>query len=735
MPFMARPMERVIARLSAYCPEADREKIWAAYEFARAAHQGQRRFSGEPYLCHPVAVSEILTSIEADPVSVIGGLLHDVVEDNPAVRLADIGERFGSAVAQVVDGVTKLRQLDFASRREEQASNLRKMLLAMARDLRVIFVKLSDRLHNMRTLWALPPERRRRTAEETRDILAPLAHRLGIWKLKAELEDLSLRYLEPRAYWSLVRQMGASQAAMQALLTEAQQLLRARLLRALIPAEVHGRVKHIYSIWRKMQAEGLEFDQVYDRLGLRVLVHTEEQCYQALGVVHDLWRPIPGEFTDYIANPKSNRYQSLHTKVLGLQGRPLEVQIRTWQMHRVAEYGVAAHWRYKEGGADRAFDEQIAWLRGLLELGSDLAEQHEYLELLQGELLRDQVFVFTPRGDIIDLPAGATCIDFAYRVHTEVGHHCAGARVNGRLVALNYRLRTGDVVEIITSPQAEPKRDWLDIVQSSTAKAKVRRYLRARTRQQSYEAGREAVARAVEHLPASGREALDWQRLRAVAEHLGYSDEESLLAAVGYGDVEPSTVVRHLLEGAPRRPTSLAEEIQLKLPTLEEAPELEEERRRTVELGNGLLGRLARCCNPVPGDEIVGYVTRGRGVAVHRASCKNIRHRASREPERILPLSWGRQPQRQMFPAWIEVVAVDRVGLLSHLTAVVSDAGINIAAAYAISTEPGLAKLWLQVEVAHRRQLQYLLQRLQRVADVVTAREVPDYLRPAAPHP
>ena len=730
---MPRIIEHVIDSLQQYWPEPDTDAILRAYDFAADAHRGQMRKTGEPYIFHPLAVATILTSIEADPVSVIGGLLHDTVEDNEDVELEEIERNFGDEVAVIVGGVTKLKRLDMASQREKQASNLRKMLLAMARDLRVVTIKLADRLHNMRTLWALPPEQRRRTSEETLYLLAPLAHRLGVQKLKAELEDLALRYLEPRAYWEIVAALGASREEREAYVEETRRLLRRRLLAAGIPAEVHGRAKHVYSIWKKMQSEGLTFEQVHDVHGLRVIVHTIEQCYQSLGVVHDLWHPIPGEFTDYIAVPKSNRYQSLHTKVVGPGGRPLEVQIRTWEMHRVAEYGVAAHWRYKEGEADPSFDDQIKWLRSLLELGTDLAEQHEYLELIQSELLRDQVFVFTPKGEIIELPAGATPIDFAYRVHTEVGHHCAGARVNGRLVALDYKLRTGDVVEIITSPQAHPTRDWLDIIQSSRAKAKVRRWLRARMREESYEAGREAVRQAAGRLRPEDRERVNWERLSQVAEHLGYGDEESLLAAVGYGDVEPETVVRHLVEEEYRRPTSLAEQVQLKLPSLADRGEEEEETGpAVVSLKGGFHGRLARCCNPVPGDPILGYITRGSGIAVHRADCKNILYRARKEPERVMPLSWGDGVAQQPVRVWIEVVAVDRVGLLSHIAAVVSDAGINIHAAEGRADEPGLAKLFLQIEVTHRAQLQYLLERLLAAADVVAAREVPAHIRPAS---
>jgi len=727
---MARPIERVLQRLVSYWPGAEVGPILAAYEFAAAAHRGQRRLSGEPYLCHPVAVADILTTIEADPTSLMAALLHDTVEDNDAVGLADIGERFGETVASLVDGVTKLRRLDFASRQENQASNLRKMLLAMARDLRVVLIKLADRLHNLRTLWPLPPASRRAKAEESLFIFAPLAHRLGVWRMKAEMEDLGFRYLDPRSYWTLRRQLGQSQAERESLTQHYQASLRDRLLGAGLPAEVFGRAKHIYSIWRKMQAEDLAIDGIRDLIGLRVIVHTEAQCYQALGVVHDLWHPIPGEFSDYIANPKSNGYQSLHTKVLGDHGGPVEIQIRTWEMHRVAEYGVAAHWRYKEGTVDRAFDEQIAWLRRLLELSSDLAEQHDYWETVQGELLSGQVFVFSPKGEVFDLPAGSTPLDFAYRVHTDVGNHCAGARVNGKPVPLDHRLQTGDVVEIVTSVSAEPRLEWLNIVRSSHAKAKVRRYLRAKARQESIEAGHQAVLRAIEHLPAPERARAKLDRIPEIAAQLGFPDQDSLFAAVGYGDVEASTIARRVCEEEQRRPTSLAEEVQLKLPSIESSVGAGALPVTTTG-GGSILARAAHCCNPVPGDAISGYITRGGGIAVHRADCPNIRYRAAREPERVISLSWGPLDERQAFRVWIEVAAVDRRGLLSHIAAVVADSDINITAAQARTDAPGLAKLWLELEVHERRQLDHLLERMRLVADVVTVREVPRHMVPA----
>jgi GTP pyrophosphokinase len=576
----------------------------------------------------------------------------------------------------------------------------------------------------------MPPARRHAKAEESLYIFAPLAHRLGVWRMKAELEDLGFRYHQPSGYWPIRRQLGQSQAERDALTEHFRATLRDRLLAAGLPAEVLGRAKHIHSIWRKMQAEDLSLDRVYDMIGLRVIVHTDGQCYQALGVVHELWPPMPGEITDYIASPKANGYQSLHTKVLGPHDGPLEVQIRTWDMHRVAEYGVAAHWRYKEGTADPDFDDQIAWIRRLLEVSSDLAEQHDYLETVQAELLSSEVFVFSPKGEVFDLPRGSTPLDFAYRVHTDVGNHCAGARVNGKPVALDHALQTGDSVDIVTSVSAEPRLEWLNIVRSPSAKAKVRRYLRSKAREENIASGHQAVLRAIEHLPAAERARARMERLADVAAGMGFPDTESVFAAVGYGDIEATTVARRVCEEEAAPPTSLAEEVQLKLPSIEaEAPE----GFLPVDSAGGgsILARPAHCCNPVRGDHIVGYITRGEGIAVHKADCSNIRYRAQREPERVIPLTWRGAGAGEPFHVWVEVVAVDRRGLLSHIAAIVSDSGLNISAAQARTGDPGLAKLWLQLDVRDRRQLDHLLGRMRIVADVVTAREVPRHMVPA----
>ncbi|MBU0607147.1 MAG: bifunctional (p)ppGpp synthetase/guanosine-3',5'-bis(diphosphate) 3'-pyrophosphohydrolase [Armatimonadetes bacterium] len=722
-PMTRTTIEAVTQHVSGYWPGADRQLLVGAYDFAAHMHEGQKRLSGDPYITHPLEVGNILATVESDPSSVAGGLLHDTVEDTRA-EIGDIEEHFGSTVARLVAGVTNLSKLDFASKQEEQARNLRKMFLAMAEDPRVILIKLSDRTHNMRTLQPLPPERQEATAKETLHIFAPLAHRLGIWRLKWELEDLSLKYLEPGKYGEIARLVGVSRTEREKLIAQATGMLEERLAHAGVPARVQGRAKHLYSIYQKMSRQHVDFSQITDLSALRVIVPTEQDCYAALGVVHELWMPIHGMFTDYIAKPKANNYQSLHTKVVGPNGQVLEIQIRTEVMHNRAEYGVAAHWRYKEGGREDArFDEQVSWVRQLLELDSDLTESHEFLELLQLDLFEDQVFVFTPKGDVIDLPANSGPLDFAYRIHTEVGNHCVGAKVNGRRVGLDYQFKNGDVAEIITSPQAEPTHNWLRIIQSSGGKSKVRRFLRSKAREDNIAAGRESLERALTRLPAHQRQDINPDHHHAVAEHLGYADFESLLAAIGFGDIETDTVVAHLLE-RDQRPVSLVEEAQqLSLPG---TPSKTAGGPLPVRAGNvaGFYSRLSKCCNPLPGDEIVGYITRGKGLAIHRADCKNVLYRIQREPSRIVPLTWGSDDAQTTYTQDLELVAVDRTGLFSHITAIVSDSGIDIRDVEAHTLDNHLAHLHLTLAIRQRQDLDHLLERLAQLIDVVAVRQV-----------
>lgn len=722
MQLMTTPIEVITEKVAGYWPGVDRALLTGAYDFAAEMHQGQKRLSGEPYVNHPLQVADILTGVESDPSSVAAGLLHDTIEDTPA-EAADIRQRFGPVVARLVEGVTNLHRLDFASKQEEQARNLRKMFLAMAEDPRVILIKLADRLHNMRTLGPLPPHRQHAVAVETLHIFAPLAHRLGVWRLKWELEDLCLKYLEPQKYSEIARLVGMARSEREKLIATATAELEQHLAEAGLSGRVQGRPKHLYSIYHKMLSQQVDFSQISDLNALRVIVGTVNDCYAALGVVHDLWMPIHEMFTDYIAKPKANNYQSLHTKVIGPNAQVLEVQIRTEEMHRVAEYGVASHWRYKEGEADPKADEQVSWVRQLLELDSDLSESHEFLELLQMDLFQDQVFVFTPKGDVIELPAGSGPLDFAYRIHTQVGHHCVGARVNGRRVGLDYGFKNGDVAEIITSPQAEPTHNWLRIIQSSGAKSKVRRYLRAKAREENIDAGRESLERAVMRLPAHQRQLITPEHYERAAARFGYVDVESLLAAIGFGDIETETVVANLLE-KDQRPVTLVEEAQqLSLPGSTTKPQ---SAPLPVRAGGvaGFFSRLSKCCNPLPGDEIVGYVTRGKGLAIHRVDCKNMLYRSNLEPGRLVGLTWSDQDSQSTYVQDIELVAVDRMGLFSHITAIVSDAKIDIKAVEAKTLDNHLAHLHLTLAIRQRQDFERLMARLEQLIDVVAVRQV-----------
>ncbi len=720
---MPTTVDQVIQRVSGYWPGVDRKLLVDAYDFAEKAHAGQKRLSGDPYIVHPREVGGILADIESDELSIAGGFLHDTVEDTD-ISTGDIQERFGDTVAGLVEGVTNLRKLDFASHREEQARNLRKMFLAMAEDIRVILIKLSDRLHNMRTLDYLPPENRLRTAEEPLHIFAPLCHRLGIQRLRAELEDLALRHLEPQEYQEIVHKIGRTREERQRVVERARAEMEQQLAKGGIEATVQGRAKHIYSIHQKMKRQSIDFSQLRDLNALRVIVNDVAECYTVLGIVHDLWVPVPDTFADHIAMPKSNNYQSLHTTVLGPDHSPMEVQVRSYDMHRTAEYGVASHWRYKEGETDRQLDEQVAWLRQVLELETDLSESHEFLELLQVDLFRDQVFVFTPDGDVIDLPRGAGPLDFAYRIHTEVGHQCVGAVVNGQQVGLDYEFKNGDIAKIITSSSGQPRHDWLRLVQSSHAKAKVRRYLREKSREENITIGSERLQRAIARLsPAERGKAQEADRAE-VAAHFDYQDEASLLAAIGYGVVEAQTVVDYMLEKT-AKPDSLVEEAQMLLPT-EVSPE--QLARATGPLPvsadgvDGFYSRISKCCSPLPGDPIRGYITRGSGLAIHRAECKNLAYRAALEPERIVELTWSSEDESTVFRQDIEVVAVDRVGLLSHITAIISDADINIALARAEKAASHLARLELTLEINRRQDLDHVIERLEQLIDVVNVR-------------
>ena len=704
---------------------SDRALIERAYALAERAHCAQTRASGEPYLYHCLAVAGILAELRMDPPVIAAALLHDVAEDT-GVTLEEIRREFGEEVARLVDGVTKLKYIDRlraqpedgearrTTRDEQSAENIRKIFFAMVEDPRVVLIKLADRLHNMRTLGALPPEKQKRIARETLEIYAPLANRLGIWQLKWELEDLAFRYLEPEKYREIARAIDERRAERERHIQQIVERIQARLAEEGIQAEVTGRAKHIYSIYRKMLRKGVSFDQVYDVRAVRIIVNTVPECYQVLGIIHSMWRPIPKEFDDYIANPKDNSYRSLHTAVMLEDGKTLEVQIRTWEMHWEAEYGIAAHWLYKEqvSKRDLAFEKKVAWLRSLLEWRNEVTSAKEFVESLKTDVFEDRIYVFTPKGDVIDLPRGSTPIDFAYHIHTELGHRCRGARVNGRWVPLNYVLQMGDQVEIIPAKQGGPSRDWLDpakgYVKTSRARQKIRQWFKQQGRAENIVHGREILAQEIRRLgvPFSVDEAA--RRLYA---EFGYKEPEDLLAAIGWGDVSPEQLAPRLIRMEEER----RREEQRAAPE-PQAPSERYDASRPVLVENnpqGLLMQLARCCNPVPGDEVIGYITRNRGITIHRRSCPNILN--VRTPERLIEVQFP--AGEKGYPVEVEITAIDRVGLLHEISGVLKDEQINIAR-ISVDTRNGFAVFQATLEVRSAAQLHRALARIEQIPNV-----------------
>jgi guanosine-3',5'-bis(diphosphate) 3'-pyrophosphohydrolase len=701
-----------------YLPPKKIALVEDAYKFAAKAHQGQRRKSGDPYVEHPLQTALILAELQLDASTLAAALLHDVPE-NCGIPVAELEARFGAEVAKLVDGATKLGKLPLppapgVATGGVQAENLRKMLVAMAEDLRVVFIKLADRLHNMRTLDALSPEAQHSIAGETLEIYAPLAHRLGIWELKWQLEDLSFRYLEPQKYRQIVKLVAARRARREAFITEVIKILEEEFERANLRAEVWGRPKHIYSIYRKMDrysAQDKHFDDIHDLLALRVMVSTVPDCYNALGIIHSLWRPLPGDFDDFIANPKPNGYQALHTTVMCLGRIPLEVQIRTRDMHHIAEYGLAAHWRYKEGEKkDIHFEERIAWLRQLIDWHRDLSGAEEFLESVKTDIFIDQVFVYTPKGEIKDLPKGATSLDFAYRVHTELGHRCIGAKVNGKLVPLNYRLNNGDVVEVVASKAAKaPSRDWLNphlgYIKTSHAAEKIKQWFRRQERTENIERGRELLEREMRHLgiKPSEREGL--------AELFKYDNFDDFLAAIGYGGVSTHQIAVKL-SAQPEQP-------QAKAPAAKPKPP--QAAIRVMGMGD-LVTHLARCCRPVPGDKIIGYVTRNRGVTVHRQDCYNVIHED--EKERLVGVGW--EPTDSLYPVKIRVEAWDRVGLISDITTIVAEEKVNIGGVSSTHHGNHTVSEFFDLETTGLVQLSRLLKKIEGVKGVISISRVGD---------
>src|SRR5256884_5695058 len=702
-----------LLRIADHLDRTDQEIVRRAYERALSAHAGQRRLSGEEYVNHPMEVAAILADLELDAETLAAALLHDTVEDTPLTSEA-VEEEFGPEAPRLVDGVTKLGRISLRSDQQQQAENIRKMMVAMAEDLRVVLIKLADRLHNMRTLDPLPEVKRRKLSRETLDICAPLAHRLGIGQIKWELEDLAFRILEPDACEDVAKRIARKRHEREQLVPDLSDALARELEKVGITADITGRPKHIFSVWQKMTRDQKDFNEIYDLSAIRVLVDSVRDCYGVLGVVHSLWKPVPGRFKDYVAMPKSNGYQSLHTTVIAHTGEPIEIQIRTQEMHRVAEFGVAAHWTYKEGGKAASFDQKLSWLRSLLEWQNEVGDAESFLNTVKVDLFQDEVYVFTPRGDVINLPAGSTPVDFAYRIHTEVGHRCVGAKVNGRMVPLDYELNNGEIVEILTTKAPHrPSRDWLNFVKSASAKERIRKWFKSQRREENVAKGRDLLDKELHRMHRLNLADLPEPKLLEIAGVHKYGTVDDFMAAIGYGDLSPHAVVMRM-------------SLNLEAPggdlrTIPLIPQVQPSPRVLVHGEKGILTSIATCCQPVPGDAIVGYTTRGRGVTVHRADCINAVN--AQDSARVVPVDWD-MDATHLYPVAIKIEAWDRQGLMRDIATVVAENRVNMSALEVHVYDDKTAVVSATVEIDSLVQLSRLMEKLEGVKDVHTvARE------------
>lgn len=709
-------LEDIVDKLHKPHSEEDVDLVRRAYIFSAKAHQGQTRMSGEAYLNHPLEVASILADLKLDAATVAAGILHDTLEDTPTTR-EELAALFGEEVAMLVDGMTKLSRMELKSREEREAENFRKMMVAMANDIRVILIKLADRLHNMRTLKFLPPEKQRQVAQETLDIYAPLANRLGISKIKTELEDLSFMYLNPAAYEDISRRVAERRVERQGYIQELIEIVKGRLAEHGFKGEVTGRPKHFYGIWQKMQKQGISFDDVYDLIAIRIITDTKVNCYAILGLIHSLWTPVPGRFKDFIGVPKSNLYQSLHTTVIGPKGQRVEFQIRTEEMHRVAEEGIAAHWRYKERTHLSQKDErQFAWLRQLLEWLRDLPDAKEFMETVKGDLFPDVVYVFTPRGDVKELPTGSTPVDFAYSIHTDIGHQCVGAKVNGKIVPLKYQLQNGDRVEVITQPGHTPSRDWLKFVKTSKARARIKAWLKAEERRRSIILGRELLEKDLRKHDINPQKVFKSEDLIRIAQEMSHNSVDDLLAAIGYGKVSAHLVANKL---APER---VHAEPVVKKPA--KKPDTSRSETASIKISgmDNMLIHLSKCCNPVPGDKVVGFITRGRGVSIHTSDCPNVAE-LSFDKERLVEVTWGDFAVAS-HPVKITVRTVDRPGILSSVSSAISANEANITHAEAITGEESLATLNFTIDIKDVEHLNRILKSIESQSGVLEVRRV-----------
>ena len=715
-------LEQIVSDIGGYFPSADLDMVRRAYTFAVQAHEGQTRRSGDPYVTHPLAVAHIITELKLDVASVCAGLLHDCVEDTSAT-IDQLTELFGKEVAFLVDGVTKLGKLPFSTREEQQAENFRKMLLAMARDIRVILVKLCDRLDNMRSLHHLPSEKQERIAAETMQIYAPLANRLGIQFIKVELEDLAFQYLHPGEFEQLSSDIAKTRPERAEYIQAVERLIHQEMATGGVPCEVIGRAKHLWSIYQKMKRTGRPYEEIHDAIGFRVITESQMHCYQGLGIAHQTWTPIPGRFKDYIALPKPNMYQSLHTAVIGPRGERIEIQIRTREMHLVAEHGIAAHWKYKEGKPVVADDDKkFAWLRQLMEAQKELRDPSEFLESVKLDLFGDEVYVFTPKGDVKALPKGSCPIDFAYAIHSTVGDHCSGARVNGMIVPLRYQLRNGDTAEIITNPNQKPNKDWLKLVKTARARTKIRYLLRKEQRERAMVLGKDLLEKALRKHGMAFNKVEKSGELHAAARELRTADVDELILQVGYGKVTTQQVVERVVPEAQRKAEAAsAEKAESVLKSL-----LRKVTRRHSTSGikvageDDILVRFSKCCSPLPGDPIVGFITRGRGVTVHRRDCDKA---LDLDPDRRIDVDWDGVSKTQHEVA-IQVMCADKPGLLAHISQSFTDQGVNISQAHCRSTDDGRAVNTFKASVRDLDQLKSVIRSLSRIKGVYSVDRV-----------
>ncbi|WP_232695553.1 RelA/SpoT family protein [Brevibacillus daliensis] len=722
---MITGIEEIIEKAKSYMSEEDILLLERAHELARKAHDGQVRKSGVPYIMHPIAVAGILTDMHMDAVTVAAGFLHDVVEDTE-VTLDDLRNQYGTEVACLVDGVTKLEKIKYKSKEEQLAENHRKMLVAMAQDIRVILIKLADRLHNMRTLRHMSEEKQREISDETLEIFAPLAHRLGIAFVKWELEDIALRYLNPQQYYRIVNLMQKKRTEREEYIAEAKEMITEKLDELHIEAEISGRPKHIYSIYKKMVSQNKQFNEIYDLLALRIIVNDIRDCYAVLGIVHTLWKPMPGRFKDYIAMPKANMYQSLHTTVIGPKGEPLEVQIRTWEMHRTAEIGIAAHWAYKEGkgSVQGSFEEKIGNLREIIQGGQEeTPNAQEFMESLKQDLFSDTVFVFTPKGDVVELPKGSVPLDFAYRIHSAVGNRTIGAKVNGKIVPLDFALRTGDIIEILTSKHSYgPSQDWLKIAKSAHAKNKIKQWFKKEKREENVAKGLSMVEAEIKSRGFDLKETLTADNIKEAVTKFNFQNDEDMYSAVGYGGLTSAQVVNRLTEKL-RRDREEQQQLQAVQEFKTQAPQHKQGRTITgirVQGIDNLLTRISRCCSPVPGDDIIGFITRGRGVSVHRKDCPNVE---LEDAERLIPLQWEGD-HTQNYNVDIEITGHDRSGLLNDVLHVVGETKTNIAAVSGKADRNRVATINMTIVITNIDHLQRVVERIKRIKDIYSVRRI-----------